>query len=89
MRVLITDGNERAALAATRALGQRQIQVVVGAERSKSLAASSKYCSGSFSYPSPHVDPTGFVSRILEIVTREPFTALFPMSDIAMQVLGP
>ena len=89
MRVLITDGNERAALAATRALGQRQVQVVVGAERSKSLAASSKYCSGSFSYPSPYVDPTGFVSRILEIVKRDPFTALFPMSDIAMQVLGP
>src|SRR5215472_6715944 len=89
MRVLISDGNERAALAATRALGQRQIQVVVGAERSKSLAASSKYCSGSFSYPSPYVDPTGFVSRILEIVKRDPFTALFPMSDIAMQILGP
>ena len=89
MRVLISDGNERAALAATRALGQRQIQVVVGAERSKSLAASSKYCSGSFSYPSPYVDPTGFVARILEIVKRDPFTALFPMSDIAMQILGP
>src|SRR5262249_9640305 len=89
VRVLITDGNERAALAATRALGLRQIQVVVGAERSMSLAASSKYCSGSFSYPSPYVDPVGFVSRILEIVKRDRVTALFPMSDIAMQLLGP
>jgi len=36
--VLVTDGQERAALAVTRSLGQAGIPVVVGAETLKSLA---------------------------------------------------
>src|SRR5215510_456341 len=88
MRVLVTDGDQRSALAVTRALGQQHIQVVVGAETTSSLAAASRYCSRSFAYPSPYADPGGFVSRLLELVKHDHIAAVFPLSDVAMRLIG-
>lgn len=89
MRVLVTDGNERAALAVTRALGREAIEVIVGAETQRSLASASRYCRESFSYPSPYQDPHGFVNALLDVVRKQRVDALFPVSDIAMHVIGP
>lgn len=89
MRVLITDGNERAALAVTRALGREQVEVIVGAESQRSLAGSSRYCRQSFVYPSPYQEPERFVARLLEMIRKHDVDALFPISDIAMHVIGP
>ena len=89
MRVLVTDGNERAALAVTRALGREQVEVVVGAEVPRCLAGSSRYCRQSIVYPSPYQEPERFVTRLLEAVREHQADALFPVSDIAMHVLGP
>ena len=89
MRVLVTDGNERAALAVTRALGREAIEVIVGAETQRSLASASRYCRESVSYPSPYQDPQGFVNALLDVVRKQRVDALFPVSDIAMHVIGP
>ncbi len=89
MRVLVTDGNERAALAVTRALGREQVEVIVGAEAPRSLAGSSRYCRQSIIYPSPYQEPERFVTRLLEVAREHQVDALFPVSDIAMHVLGP
>jgi predicted ATP-grasp superfamily ATP-dependent carboligase len=88
MRVLVTDGNERSALAITRALGQHSIDVVVGAETERSLAAASKYCWGAISYPSPFEDSSGFVASIFDAVRRFQVTAVFPASDGAMSLIA-
>jgi predicted ATP-grasp superfamily ATP-dependent carboligase len=88
MPVLVTDGNERSALAITRALGQHSIDVVVGAETERSLAAASKYCWRAFSYPSPFEDSSGFVASILDAVRRFQVTAVFPASDGAMSLIA-
>jgi predicted ATP-grasp superfamily ATP-dependent carboligase len=88
MRVLITDGNERSALAVTRALGLENVEVVVGAETRPSLAGRSKYCSKSFVYPSPYADPLGFVTQVLESVRSYSPDAVFPISDLAMELIG-
>ena len=88
MRVLVTDGDERSALAVTRALGQQQIQVLVGAEGLRSLAAMSRYSCGSFSYPSPFTDADGFISEVLDRVKKNKIGVVFPVSDIAMQLIG-
>jgi predicted ATP-grasp superfamily ATP-dependent carboligase len=87
MSVLITDGNERAALAVTRALGRQRLKVAVGAENEDSLAAASKYCWRSFSYPSPYADERGFVSRLLEVVKSLKISTVFPISEIAMSLV--
>lgn len=88
MRLLITDGMERSALAACRALGHSNVKVVVGAEKLPCLASASKYCWESFTYPSPYDDGPGFVSRLLDCVKRYQITAVFPMSDMAMMHIG-
>ncbi len=88
MRVLITDGNERSSLAVTRALGQQQIHVTVGAETERSLAGVSRYCSRAFHYPSPCVNPKGFVDALLERVISDKIGMLVPMSDLALQLVG-
>ena len=86
--VLVTDGNERATLAVTRSLGRRGIPVFVGAESSSSLSASSRYCAQSFVYPSPWRDPNAYVSALLDVASRCGVAAIFPMTDIAMELIA-
>ncbi|CBK42563.1 conserved protein of unknown function [Nitrospira defluvii] len=89
VKVLITDGNERAALAVTRALGSEQVEVIVGAESQRSLAGSSRYCRQSISYPSPYQEPERFIATLMEAVRTHRVDVVIPLSDIAMHVLGP
>jgi protein-tyrosine-phosphatase/predicted ATP-grasp superfamily ATP-dependent carboligase len=86
--VVVTDGNERATLAVVRSLGKQGIPVFVGAETPGSLAALSRYCTASFTYPSPWRDPQGYVDRLLEVIGEHAPAALFPMTDIAMELVG-
>jgi len=88
VRVLVTDGNERAALAVTRALGREQVEVIVGAESQRSLAGSSRYCRQRLVYPSPYQEPERYLGTLLEAVQVHRVDALMPLSDIAMHVLG-
>lgn len=88
MTVLVTDGNERASLAVTRALGREGIAVTVGSEADRSLAGASRYCSRRVRYPSPYEDPTGFVDALLEQVRADHSRVVIPISDMAMQLVG-
>ena len=56
MKALVTDGDQRPALAIVRSLGRRGVSVLVGAEHAVSLASSSKYCVRHVTYPSPELD---------------------------------
>jgi len=82
--VILLDGNQRSALAATRSLGKKGIGVVVGAERGRSLASSSRYCQRSFDYPSPDSDAEAFLRAVLETSGRYDRSVLFPMTDVTM-----
>lgn len=86
--VIVTDGNERSALAVTRSLGQRGTSVYVGAETSDSLAGGSKYCTQSFVYPPPWSHPEDYVACLCEAMRRWNATVLFPMTDIAVELMG-
>ena len=57
MRILVTDGDSRAALAVTRALGPLGHEVWVGAPREPSLAHTSRHCARRITYPDPVRDP--------------------------------
>lgn len=81
---LILDGEQRSALAAARSLGSRGVRVFVGAERKRSLAAASRYCSGSFSYASPRLDPEGFLRDLKRRAEEHSGAVLFPMTDITV-----
>ena len=82
MNVLVTDGQERPALAIVRSLGQRGIRAWVGSEARSSLAGSSRYCSRSISYPSPQREPDQFSEWLLALVERERIDVVIPVSDV-------
>ena len=82
--VIILDGNQRSALAATRSLGMTGIDVVVGAEKGRSLASSSRFCNKVFSYPSADTDPPAFLRAVLETAERYVNPVLFPMTDMTV-----
>ena len=82
--VIILDGNQRSALAATRSLGRKGIDVVVGAETRRSLASSSRFCKRFFSYPSPDSDPPAFLRAVLETTDRYVNPVLLPMTDMTV-----
>ena len=86
--VFVTDGNERAALAVTRSLGQQGVRVVVGAETARSLAGASRYCTRTWQYPSPLSDPSRFVSSLVDAVDLLGITAIMAVTDSATQVLA-
>jgi len=86
--VLITDGNERSALAATRALGRCGIPVYVGADSPASLAGCSRYCAGTFEYPSPWKYPQEYTASVLQSAKRFDVAVLLPMTDVAVELIG-
>ncbi len=81
-KVLVLDGNERPALAITRSIGKRGIQVVVGAEKAESLAGVSRYCSERLLYPSPMHNSNEFLNTITQEIKKRAITIIYPVTEI-------
>jgi CelD/BcsL family acetyltransferase involved in cellulose biosynthesis/predicted ATP-grasp superfamily ATP-dependent carboligase len=82
LRVLVTDGNTRAALAVTRSLGRAGHEVIVGEKESPALAQTSVHCAGRVSYPDPAVESDAFVDALAESVRTLGVDVLLPVADI-------
>ena len=65
-RAIITYGRGWQALAATRSLGRKDIEVFCGEEAPFAPCFFSRYCKGSFQYPSASRDPAGFLDFLEE-----------------------
>jgi len=83
-KILILDGNTRSALAATRSLGRRGVPVVVADETKRTLSGASKYCSESFTYPSPTSNLRAFLSKVKGECSHREIRVIFPMTEISM-----
>lgn len=83
MRILVTDGNNRASLAVTRSLGASGHDVFVAEKNEKCLSGASKYARGVFRYPDYEHSPECFVNTLAELTKTERIDALFPVSDIS------
>lgn len=81
-RILITDGNTRSALAATRSLGRKGLHVVVGGETKRTLAGASHYCSETITYPSPGKDSGAFAAFLESECRRRSVSVIFPMTEL-------
>jgi predicted ATP-grasp superfamily ATP-dependent carboligase len=82
MKALVTDGNQRSALAVTRSLGRRGITVLVGEEEPVFLAGSSRHCRRRVLYPSPYGDREGFRGFLADFVAREGVDLVVPVTDV-------
>jgi predicted ATP-grasp superfamily ATP-dependent carboligase len=83
-KVLVLDGNARSALATTRSLGRRGVAVVVAGETKRTLSGASKYCSETFTYPSPTVNLRAFLSTVKAECSQRGIRVIFPMTEISM-----
>ena len=87
--VLVTDGQERAALAAVRSLGRSGHTAHVVSPRRGSLAGASRYARSEASIPNPLHDQTGFVADLSQIVRRRQIEVVLPISEASLlAVLG-
>lgn len=82
MNVLVTDGNNRAALAITRSLGRQGYKVYVGSVTKPSIAGSSRHCFRNLCYTDPGKSPIQFQRDIEAIVLKENIRILIPAAEL-------
>jgi predicted ATP-grasp superfamily ATP-dependent carboligase len=81
MTILVLDGNENQAVAATRSLARAGHRVLVGAETSWSKAGWSRYAAGTFVYPPVDHDVEGFITRIADVTRESGGAFVMPMTE--------
>jgi predicted ATP-grasp superfamily ATP-dependent carboligase len=87
--VLITDGEERSALAVVRSLGRAGYRVHVSAKRGRSLAATSRWAIGSLVTPDPLRASDQYVASISAYAASHDIEFVIPVTDASMVALLP
>lgn len=86
-RVLVLDGNQRAALAAVRSLGSKQLKVAVGEISEASLAGASRFCNERVVYADPYRNPRAFMNDVLHSIEKLSITFLLPITEATAYVI--
>jgi predicted ATP-grasp superfamily ATP-dependent carboligase len=87
--VLVTDGDERAALAVVRSLGGAGFQVHVCGRRRRTLAGVSRLARDAFAAPDALREPTEFVDALAAYVQAQGIDVILPITEAALlAVLG-
>jgi predicted ATP-grasp superfamily ATP-dependent carboligase len=81
MKVLVLGGNQNQAVASVRSLAAAGHEVWAGEASSWSKAGWSRSVRGTFEYPDPQQDASGFTTRIFEIAKQQPGTLILPMTE--------
>jgi predicted ATP-grasp superfamily ATP-dependent carboligase len=87
--ILITDGEQRAALAIARSLGGKGHRVYVCSARQRSLAGGSRYTRAEARTADPLTAPERFVSDVAALVAKWNVDVLLPVSEPALLALLP
>lgn len=87
--MLVTDGDQRAALAVVRSLGNAGYKVHVCSARSASIAGASRYCSGSYRVADPLSDPGTFLSDLEQLAATTRADVLLPVSEASLLIVLP
>ena len=84
---LVTDGEQRAALATVRSLGRAGWQVIVTSRTGRSLAGASRHAAQDVAVPDPLTDPDGHRSAVAALVQREGVGVIIPITEPASLTL--
>ncbi len=87
--MLVTDGEERSALAAVRSLGWAGYAVHVGARRPRALAATSRWATGVLVTPDPLREPGPFADTVAAYAAHRAIDFILPVTDASMLALLP
>jgi predicted ATP-grasp superfamily ATP-dependent carboligase len=85
--VLVTDGEQRAALATVRSLGRAGHRVVVADARARSLAGVSRHAAKGVAVPDALTNPQGFVDAVRRLVAEEQVDVLLPIAEPALMAI--
>ena len=81
-RVLVTDGNNRAALAITRSLGKAGFDIFVAGDSRSTLAGASRHCRRRLAYADPGRRPERFREDIVRMVRQNKIDILMPAAEV-------
>lgn len=87
MRILITDGNERASLAAVRSLVRAGHVVCVAAPTRVSIAGASRGVTSRLLATDALTDPAGYAAEVGRIAQREGSAVVLPMTDPSVEAV--
>jgi predicted ATP-grasp superfamily ATP-dependent carboligase len=82
-RILITDGEQRSSLAATRSLGRAGHEVTVISKEPRPLAGASRHCSATLVNPDPGRDPEGYRDFLDGVLRSSGVEVVLPMTDVS------
>lgn len=88
-QVLILDGQQRSALAATRSLGRHGVLVHVADTQCATLAGTSRYARSQLIYPDPRTDAGQFTDWVFETASRLDIEMVLPLTDLSTMLLAP
>lgn len=89
IRVLVLDGEQRAALAVVRSLGRAGYRVTTGAAAPGAIAAASRYSERSLLLPAPLDDSEAFRDAVAAAVAADGFEVVVPVTEsAALALLG-
>ena len=88
-RVLITDGEERSALAVVRSLGQAGHHVIVCSARRRSLAGASRWARERALVPEPLAAPDAYAAAVERLIGATGAEVLLPLSEGSLLALLP
>ena len=87
--ILVTDGDQRAALAVVRSLGRAGHRVYVCSSIDRSIAGASRYCRGEVRVADALRAPEAFLNDVAEIIERLEVDTLLPIAERSLHVLLP
>ena len=87
--MLVTDGEQRAALAIVRSLGMAGYQVYVCSPRRRSLAGASRYCLRETKVADALTEPLAFLADVTALVQAWSVDVLIPVSEAALLSILP
>ena len=87
--ILVTDGEQRAALAVVRSLGRAGYRCLIASKSGRSLAGASRYALRDLPLPDALAEPQGFVAAVESLVRNEQVDLLIPITDPAALALLP
>ena len=87
--VLVTDGEQRSALAVVRSLGRAGHRVYVCASRRRSLAGASRFARDEARVSDPLAHPDRFADEVRALLARWNVSVLIPIGDASLLALLP
>lgn len=85
--VLVTDANQRSALAVVRSLGRAGVPVIACDTSESAIAGASRYCQRYVSCPDSRLAPLDFIDWVAAYCLEQGITAVFPVTETSSQAL--